>query len=338
MNGVWGEAHLNGESCVRPFVDRGWGDAEHSVCLVDAPGTADHVGRVRLGVRPGGRVVPAGRLHHRRHRDAAVPDHRRRRRHGPAGRSRGPADLRRQASDRRHRRGGHRATGTALVGCVLFLVDFFVQPQPVPHSVPLLAVPIAVLLAVGSRLAFRLYREHRDRADHSDARRVIIYGAGVEGQQLLRSMLSDPAGPYLPVALLDDDRLLRRYRLSGVAVHGTRTDVARRGRRDTADLLVIADRSLPDAAVDEIASAASAAGPRGRNVPALYEMLKPLPGGSRCRSPRPEDGRRRRYVAPAPRPSRQAAREGRRRGEQDEARLRRRAALSRRGPRSRCCC
>jgi len=197
---------------------------------------------------------------------------------------------------------------TALVGCVLFLVDFFVRPQPVPQSVPLLAVPIAVLLAVGSRLVFRLYREHRDRVDRSAARRVIIYGAGVEGQQLLRLMLSDPAGTYLPVAFLDDDRMLRRRRLSGVGVHGTRGDVAAAAARSQADLLVIADRSLPTDAVSEIASAASDAGLAVAIVPALSEMLKPLPVGPALPSPRPPaDDLSYDTQRPAPPPTGQAA-------------------------------
>jgi lipopolysaccharide/colanic/teichoic acid biosynthesis glycosyltransferase len=165
---------------------------------------------------------------------------------------------------------------TALVGIALFLVDFLVEPKLVPLSVPLLAVPFAVLFAVGSRLAVRRCRERRYRADYSNARRVVIYGAGVEGQQLLRLMLSDPAGAYLPVALLDDNQMLRRRRLSGVAVHGTRDDVAAAAARSQADLLVIADRSLPADGIREIASAATDAGLAVAMVPALSELLRPL--------------------------------------------------------------
>ena len=98
---------------------------------------------------------------------------------------------------------------TALVGALVFLVVFFVQPALLPRSVPLLAV--ADRRAARRGLAgwlFRLYREHRYRPTTADAERVIIYGAGLEGQQLLRLMLSDPSGSYLPVALLDDNRLL----------------------------------------------------------------------------------------------------------------------------------
>ncbi len=166
---------------------------------------------------------------------------------------------------------------TALVGVVVFLVDFFVRPKLVPLSVPLLAVSAAVLFAVGSRLAFRLYRERRYRPDYSHARRTIIYGAGLEGQQMLRLMLSDPAGGYLPVALLDDDLIFRRRRISGVAVHGTGADVAAAAAQSQADLLVIADRTLPPDGIREIASAAAEAGLGVAMVPALSDLLRPLP-------------------------------------------------------------
>ena len=167
---------------------------------------------------------------------------------------------------------------SVLVGVLVFAFVFvFRSPELVPRSVPLLAVPIAVLLAVGSRLAVRLYRERRYRADYSRAQRVIIFGAGIEGQQLLRLMRSDPTGSYLPVALLDDNQVLRRYRVSGVAVRGTRADVAEAAVATRADLLVIADRSLPVEVVRGIASAAHEAGLTVRILPAVADLLRPLP-------------------------------------------------------------
>ena len=168
------------------------------------------------------------------------------------------------------------ATGTALVGLIVFLVGLFTHQQLIPHSVPLLAAPIAVVVAVGSRLVVRLYRERRDRADYSRARRVIVLGAGIDGQHLLRSLLSDPAGQYLPVALLEDNESLRRYRISGVPVRGTRADVATAAAEANADMLIIADRSLSTPAVEQVADAARAAGLMVANLPTLDELLTPL--------------------------------------------------------------
>jgi lipopolysaccharide/colanic/teichoic acid biosynthesis glycosyltransferase len=133
------------------------------------------------------------------------------------------------------------------------------------------------LIAVGSRLVVRLYRERHYRADYSRAQRVIVLGAGIDGQHLLRSMLSDPAGRYLPVAFLDDNEILRRYRISGVTVQGTRADVAHAAAESQADMLVIADRSLSDPVVAEIATAAHQAGLAVAMMPTLDDLLRPLP-------------------------------------------------------------
>jgi len=178
------------------------------------------------------------------------------------------------------------ATGTALVGLVVFLVGLFTHQRLIPHSVPLLAAPIAVVIAVGSRLAVRLYRERHYRADYSRAHRVIVLGAGIDGQHLLRSLLSDPAGRYLPVALLEDNQALRRYRISGVAVRGTRADVAHAAAEANANMLIIADRSLSTPAVEEIADAARAAGLAVAVLPSLDELIRPLPDTSPIPSPR----------------------------------------------------
>ncbi|MBV9920418.1 MAG: sugar transferase, partial [Pseudonocardia sp.] len=168
-------------------------------------------------------------------------------------------------------------SGTALVGVIVFLVNIYAHQPLVPRSVPLLAAPIVALIAVGSRLGVRLYRERRYRADYSQAQRVIVLGAGIDGQHLLRSLLSDPAGRYLPVALLDDNQLLRRYRISGVPVRGTRADVVNAAAEANADMLIIADRSLSTPVVDEITGRAREAGLAVAVLPPLDELLRPLP-------------------------------------------------------------
>ncbi len=191
-------------------------------------------------------------------------------------------------------------TVSLLVGLVVFVGALVTSPPVVPRSVPLLAIPLAVLFSVGSRLAVRLYREHRYRADYSDAQRVIIYGAGTEGQQLLRLMQSDPTGSYLPVALLDDNVVLPRYRVAGVPVQGTRADIATSALWSRADLLVIADGTLPAEAVREIASDAHGAGLAVRVLPSLDDLLRPLPVDLAVPTPRRRPEGPARTVRPAP--------------------------------------
>ena len=143
---------------------------------------------------------------------------------------------------------------------------------------PLIATFIALLLALGARLVVRLYRERVARPDGHSSQRVIIFGAGTDGQQLVRSMLSDPRSGYLPVALLDDDPDLRRRRVSGVAVRGSQDDVAAVAAATRADMLVVARREADAEIVRTLAAAAGQAGLGLKVLPPLTELLRPWVG------------------------------------------------------------
>jgi lipopolysaccharide/colanic/teichoic acid biosynthesis glycosyltransferase len=161
-----------------------------------------------------------------------------------------------------------------IAGMLAFLVNLDGSPTLVPRSVPLLALPIVLVTVVGARLTYRLQRERpRAARRRGPAQRVIIYGAGDPGQQVLRTMLADQAGGYRPVAFLDDDPGISRRRVLGVAVRGTRADIALVSWTTRADLLVIAGLPLHAPATREVSAAAAAAGLQVRVVPPLNDIL-----------------------------------------------------------------
>ena len=147
-----------------------------------------------------------------------------------------------------------------------------------PRSLPVIALSMAVALSVGSRVLVRLHRERRSRPDARPAERVIILGAGPEGQHLVRAMLSEPGSRYLPVALLDDDPAARRRRVSGIAVRGTQRNIAAIASRTRARLLVIACRDLDAASIQTVTRAAVDAGLGVIVLPPLGEVLQPEGG------------------------------------------------------------
>jgi FlaA1/EpsC-like NDP-sugar epimerase len=167
---------------------------------------------------------------------------------------------------------------TGLVGVTVFVVNLFASTPLVPRSVPLIATLIALVLAVGARLVVRLRREYSARPDGRSSQRVIIFGAGTDGQQLVRSMLSDPQSSYLPVALLDDDPDLRDRRVGRVAVRGTHVDVATVAEATQAQLLVVARREADADTVRALARAATEAGLGIKVLPPLTELLRPWVG------------------------------------------------------------
>ncbi len=113
----------------------------------------------------------------------------------------------------------------------------------IPRSVPV----VAGVVALSGMFAWRfLVRTMRNR--HSVARpqdhRVIVFGAGEAGRRLLRSMMRERDSGFTPVALLDDDPTKRRMHIDGVAVRGSREDIARVAEELSATALVVA---LPQA-------------------------------------------------------------------------------------------
>ena len=168
---------------------------------------------------------------------------------------------------------------TVLTGSTVFLIDFFAQPPLVPRSIPLLRHTDRGAAHGGQPGDRAVVPRAPSRPDRYTARRVLIYGTGPAAQHLLRMMMADPDGGYLPVALLDDDRRLRRRRINGVAVRGTRRDIAAAAAESRADMLVVADRSLPLGVLREVSAAADAAGLTVSMVPSLLELLQPLPPG-----------------------------------------------------------
>ncbi|WP_170309023.1 sugar transferase [Pseudonocardia hierapolitana] len=165
----------------------------------------------------------------------------------------------------------------ALSGFVVFVANVVSVAEWIPRSVAIIGTPIMLLIAVGSRIGVGLYRDRRSRPDHSTAQRVIIFGAGVEGQQLSWSMFTDPDARYLPVAFLDDDPRRRALRVSGVGVQGTSADVAEVAARSQADLLAITGHHVDDVAIREITRVAADAGLEVKVVAPLAELLKPVP-------------------------------------------------------------
>lgn len=176
-----------------------------------------------------------------------------------------------------------RAIGvTTILGGLLFTIGL-TGLSGAPRSLPLIAMFVALPMILGARLVLRLAHERRARPDAASAERVIVFGAGWGGRQIVRSMLGDAESGYLPVALLDDDPALRSHRISGIPVRGSRADVAEVARITSADILVVAIRDVDLDVMQEISFAATQAGLRVKVIPALMDLFRPWVGFSDLR-------------------------------------------------------
>lgn len=109
---------------------------------------------------------------------------------------------------------------------------------PVPFSVPLIYMLLALFGIGGVRLAMRAtYHQSQSRRKAP----VIIYGAGASGRQLMASLARGPE--YVPVAFVDDARHLQGADIGGVRVHAPQ-DLPRLVAQTKAKTLLLALPSL----------------------------------------------------------------------------------------------
>lgn len=170
------------------------------------------------------------------------------------------------------------------VAVLLILVDL-VAGRLVPLSVPGIAAPIALTLTMSCRCAIRAELARRRRPAGTGASRLLVFGAGEGGADVVRTMLRDPASPYLPVALLDDDRHKRHLSLSGVPVVGTRADLASAAARHDARCVLIAIPSAPARLIREVTDEARRVGLDVKVLPAWHEVVRGSARPGEIRSP-----------------------------------------------------
>jgi FlaA1/EpsC-like NDP-sugar epimerase len=165
------------------------------------------------------------------------------------------------------------AVSALATASILLVMDLSMPVRLVPASAPLVGGALALVLMLAVRYAHRLRRERRLRPDASAATPVILFGAGAAGQELLRSMLTDPDGHYLPVGLLDDDPDKRRLRVQGVPVLGDRTATGAAVRRTAATAVIFAVANADAELIRDVRARTREAGADFKILPSISELL-----------------------------------------------------------------
>ncbi|WP_328477498.1 polysaccharide biosynthesis protein [Actinoplanes sp. NBC_00393] len=162
-------------------------------------------------------------------------------------------------------------TGATAVG--LLVVDVLLSRHPVPASAPVVGGAVALVGMLAVRYAHRSLRHRSRRPDVRTAAPVVLFGAGEAGALLLRSMLHDPGGRYLPVGLIDDDPHKRRLHVLGVPVRGSRHDIGPVLAATGASVLVFAVANAEAELVRDIRDRTLAAGATFKVVPSVSELM-----------------------------------------------------------------
>src|SRR5688572_19762641 len=161
----------------------------------------------------------------------------------------------------------------AGVSSLLFLFELRQSHRFVPLSAVVGGGIISFVLMGAARYLIRSYDEERRRPTGADVRRLLVFGAGDAGAQIVASLLRDPSSSYLPVALLDDDPTKRHLRIMGVPVMGDRTRMAEAADEHQANTLLVALPSASANLIRELSDLAYDAGLDMKVLPGLGELV-----------------------------------------------------------------
>jgi FlaA1/EpsC-like NDP-sugar epimerase len=182
---------------------------------------------------------------------------------------------------------------TTVVAAGLFIWSLIAHPTLVPRSIPVMAGALAMTSMFAARFFIRSWRQRR-AASRGQERRVIVFGAGDAGRQLVRSMVRYEQSGFFPVALLDDDKAKARLRIDGVRVRGTREAIEAVAHRFDATALVVALPQADAGLIRELSDLATAAGLDVLTLPPLGDIIGGQPTAHDLRDVNLEDllGRR----------------------------------------------
>jgi FlaA1/EpsC-like NDP-sugar epimerase len=161
---------------------------------------------------------------------------------------------------------------TALAtGLFLAVVALAAESWLVPRSTALSSTALALCGMLSLRLTARVLRDRPTPESH-EARRAIVFGAGVTGERLIRQMHREPETGFLPVALLDDDTSKQNLRLLAIDVVGDRTTLVDVAARTDAAVLIIAVPRASSSLLADLGAAADTAKLQVLVVPSLSDL------------------------------------------------------------------
>jgi FlaA1/EpsC-like NDP-sugar epimerase len=131
---------------------------------------------------------------------------------------------------------------------------------------------LAVVAMLGARyVAYAARLQSRPPA--STAVKIIVFGAGDAGTQLIHRLATQSGAAHQPVAILDDDPVKRRLRIHGVPVLGGRGQMAEVAASTGASVLVIAIAGRSGKVIRDLTEAAERCGLVPKVIPSVGELL-----------------------------------------------------------------
>jgi len=141
------------------------------------------------------------------------------------------------------------AAGSVVsVTIILFKFRF----QGFSRAVFVVDAMMMLMMLAGSRMAFRLFQQLLPAGAATQARRVLIYGAGDAGELLLRELLNNRELRCTPVGFMDDDPHKRGKVIHGLPVFGGNGMLHRIITHQRIEQILISSPGINDETINEI--------------------------------------------------------------------------------------
>lgn len=167
------------------------------------------------------------------------------------------------------------ARSATFVGAVLFFMDLAisgVEPK-IPRSVPIMAFFLSLCFMFAGRFVKRSWDTLR-LVNQESEHRALIFGAGVAGRSLVRSMRYDMDSGYRAMGFIDDDKRLRRKTIEGIRVLGNRSVIANAVTKTEANTLIVAASHVDGAVMRDLSEIADEHGLRLLSVPPVADVIE----------------------------------------------------------------
>ena len=165
-------------------------------------------------------------------------------------------------------------TTTLSIVILLFVRIFDRSTAPYPRSVIVLGSFAGLFLMAANRYLWRLIRQQLRRPNESTAAKILVYGAGEGGIQIVNTLLRNPSSLYLPVGFIDDNPETHRLSISGVPVIGGRASLEEAKNRTRASVLLIAIPSADSTLINDISKRAQSLGMDVKIVPPVQNLFE----------------------------------------------------------------
>lgn len=142
-----------------------------------------------------------------------------------------------------------------IIGSIISVFKESPAFEGFPRSIIFITAFLVLIFTGGLRFAKRIYLQGFVKNSFI-GRKVLIFGAGEAGEQLVRSILSSPKLNYSIVGMIDDNPMKYKITIHGVKVIGRRQDIPDIIKKFKVEELIIAAPNAPAEIIREAANLA----------------------------------------------------------------------------------